>query len=509
MDNLQGRPRAAQGLARDRADRKDQQAELLKLLPQYNDALDASANQATLTAGANDGLAEATSGAASAADDQAKAIADAVEAMKDQKNAAVDAFDAITNYRQAMKDATKQANKNNAGIDGNTKAALKNRDELSNLIGAWNGLDQTVTDNVKKFRSARDNFITTATAMGVPRAAAEKLWREMAKIPSKQVIPVTTPGMDDATSKARTLKGILDALHSKDINIALHYQTIGNRPHAPVPGDPNSTRTSASGLTTRTPSLAELDGTKASYANQVLGLLTKTSSDTAEAFHEVAIVAKGLKAQLADAEKHLAKMTKAADAAHAALDSLRSERADLASGVSGSLSHDLFGGGLGDFNAQAQADTADAQAVLAALKTLVANGLDPHSDLFKRLAASGNVSLIQEFASLTRDQLAGEAATFAASQSALSAVGQFAGDAAFNDLIKAQSKVTNHLDDTVHHLAQQVHHLEQAVKNLPKHVKDGAKEGAKDGTREGSEAGTRAGMDERDRRLGSYVRTGR
>jgi TP901 family phage tail tape measure protein len=498
------------------------QLEQLKTkLPQYDDALaglrlsgdtaaGAQDNLNSLLSGtpvvageaasATDGLATSTANAGAAADDAAQNTADLVKAMTDQKNAAVDAFDAITGYRQAMKDADKQARKNNAGIQGDSKAVLANRDALSGLISHWNSLDQTVTDNVAKFKQAKDNFIKTAVAMGVPKKAAEDLWKEMAKIPSSKVVPVTTPGMADATSKAQTLKGILDSLHSKDINIALHYQTIGNKPHAPIPGDPNG-RIAARGLTTRTPSLRELDGTKVAYANQALGLLTKNSDDAAKG-------AKGLKEQLHEVEHHLAKVSKAADDAHAALDSLRSQKADLSSSVSGSLAHDAFGGDLSTFNAQTQADTADAQAVLAALKTLVSNGLDPHSDLFKRLAASGNVALIQEFAALTRAQLAGEAASFAAGQSALTAVGQFAGGAAFNDLISKQAKVTDHLDDTVHHLSQQVHHLEQAIKDLPKHVKQASKEGSKEGTREGSEAGARAGMDERDRRLGSYVRTG-
>jgi hypothetical protein len=80
----------AQGLS------ADQQKQLLALLPQYNDALDAAANQATLTASASDGLTDATGGVGQAASDAAQQIADLVKAMQDQKNAAVDAFDAIT-----------------------------------------------------------------------------------------------------------------------------------------------------------------------------------------------------------------------------------------------------------------------------------------------------------------------------------------------------------------------------------------------------------------------------
>jgi phage shock protein A len=446
-----------------------------------------------------------------AASDAAQQVADLVKSMQDQADAAVQAFDAITAYRQAMKDATAQAKKNDAGIQGNSKAALANRDALGNLVAAWNAQDQTVTDNIAKFKEARDNFITTATAMHVPKEAATKLWQEMAKIPASKVVPVSAPGATAATTQVNNLFDAIFRLHDKTVTIRTN-QIGGGSVTSSAGGhstpERRTPRLSERGLSVRTPSMRELDGSKAAYADQVLGLLAKNSDDAAKG-------AKGLKEQLAEAEKHLKKMTRAADAAHAALDSLRSQKADLAAGVTGSLAHDPFKGGLSDFNTQIAADTADAQAVLAALQTLVSNGLDPHSDLFKRLAASGNVGLIQEFAALTRDQLAGEAASFIAGQSALAAPGAFAGGAAFNDVIKAQEKTTNHLDDTVHHLAQQVNQLQHAIDHLGDNVERGVARSARwvaaaveHGARNGTEKGTRAGFEEKRRRLAAMVRTG-
>lgn len=462
---------AAQGLS------KDQQSELLKLLPQYSDALDGDANSADLAAGANDGLAASTSAVGEESKTAAEEIQGLVEAMVDQKNAALDAFGAETAYRQAMKDATAQAKKSNAGIKGNSDAVLENRNQLESLIGAWNNQSAVVTDNIGKFKAARDNFITTAAAMGVPREAAKKLWQEMAKIPESQVIPVSLQA-EAAIAKAKTLKEILAQIKSKDINIAVHYLGIQNKPHPGTDtGDASSGRTSG-GLNLRTPSTQELNGTKEAYAAQALGLLAKNSDDAAKG-------AKGLKEKLHDAEQKLNKFTRKADEAADALQSLRDQRSDLVSSVSGSLSNDPFGGNLAEFNTVTNADTAAAQAVLAALQTLVANGLDPHSDLFKRLAASGNVKLIQEFAALSASSLAAEAASFAAGQGAFAAVGQFAGDAAFNDLIAAQAKVTNKLDNTVDRLAERVHGLEKAIDAMAEKVK----KGSHDGSESGSEAG--------------------
>ena len=464
----------AQGLS------ADEQKDLLSMLPEYKEALDGAANSATLTGEATEGVVSADEALATAAGDAAQETADLVDAMTDQKDAAVAAFDAITGYRQAMKDAAKQAEKNNAGIKGDSKAQLANRDALSGLISGWNSLDATVTNNIGKFKEARDNFIKTAVAMGVPKKAAEDLWKEMAKIPESKVVGVETPGMDPAISKAKTLKEVLAQIKSKKIEIALHYQTIGNKPHPQTPGgdpggedpDPDDRHSRSRGLNVVPTTTGKLS--KDAEAKSLL-YLKQQSGDAGKA-------AKGLKERLQEAEQKLTRFSRKADDAAAALESLKSQRDELASSVSGSLSRDLFGGTLGEFQTENAAQTADAQAVLAALQTLVANGLDPHSDLFKRLAASGNVALIGEFAALTKDQLAGEAAQFAAGQGALAAVGSFAGESAFGDLIAAQAKVTANLDGTVQRLAQNVNHLEKAIDKMGDKVKNGAHDGAESGT---------------------------
>jgi TP901 family phage tail tape measure protein len=477
----------------------DQMADLRRSLPQLDEALAGARLGADGATTAQDGLAAATSGAADAADDQAKAIEDAVKAMHDQRDAAVSAFDAITSYRQAMKDATAQAKRNNEGIDGNSKAALKNRDALGRLAAAWNSQDATVTSNVKKFKEARENFIVTAEAMGVPEKAAKALADRLLAIPDQKVVPVTLPGVEDATNKARTLKDILDGLHSKRIDIALHYQTIGNRGPtggAPLPGGQTPRVASRSlgrssagdalsdaGITTLAPRLGDLSADAEAKSAFALSLLAKTAGDAAGGTH-------ALRAHLHDLEKRLDRTGKAADRAHDALDSLKDQRAGLASSVTGALTHNPFGGSLSDFAAQVGADTADAQAMLAALTTLVQNGVDPKSAFFQQLASSGNVSLVQQFAALTRGELANYAASFAAGQSALSAVGEFVGNQAFNDAIRAQVKVTQNLDGTVHHLAQEVKHLQQVLDAMSHPNRGGRDNG---GTHNSTRAMTRTG----------------
>jgi hypothetical protein len=78
--------------------------------------------------------------------------------------------------------------------------------------------------------------------MGATAGQAKNLADRLFEIPPKRKTQIELDGADDAISKVQTLSQILDSLHSKDIYIALHYQTIGNKPHAPSPGRPERGR---------------------------------------------------------------------------------------------------------------------------------------------------------------------------------------------------------------------------------------------------------------------------
>lgn len=186
------------------------------------------------------------------------------------------------------------------------------------------------------------------------------------------------------------------------------------------------------------------------------------------------------------------------------LDELTSRRDSLSSSTTGALLHDPFGHGLAGFEAQNAADAADSAAMLAALQQLVRNGLDPKGALFQALAASGDVNTAQQMAALTSSQLFAEQASFNQTHTLAGQVGQFVGQAAFGDLVKAQTKVTDHLDNVVHHLHQAVKELTAEVKHMGKNVKDGAQEGSA----AGAEAGTKAGNNGRNSRIAAASATG-
>jgi hypothetical protein len=115
----------------------------------------------------------------------------ASDAMIEQRSAALGAFDAVTQYGQALAAAKSAADKGKRGIDANTKSGRENRQALSQLAAAWNNQSDAVRNNSDKFRKARRDFIETATAMGVPQAAARRLARQLLEIPNSRVVKVS------------------------------------------------------------------------------------------------------------------------------------------------------------------------------------------------------------------------------------------------------------------------------------------------------------------------------
>lgn len=165
-----------------------------------------------------------------------------------------------------------------------------------------------------------------------------------------------------------------------------------------------------------------------------------------DAANSAATGLKGLKAELNKAEKAL-------DREKSKLEQLTSARDSLAGSVTTSLQHDPFGNGLAGFNAQVAADTADAQAMLTALQTLVRNGLDPKGALFQQLAASGDVNTARQMAALTSEQLFAEQAAFNQRGTITGQVGQF-GASGFVPMIAEARDATKELRDEVKHLKQ-------------------------------------------------------
>lgn len=166
-------------------------------------AMNDASGKANSAAEATDAYGNTIAGTGRSAQTTAAQIRGMVDAMKAQRQEALNAFSAETRYRQALKDAQEQGKKSNAGIKGSSDEALKNREALEQLASAWNNQSDAVKNNEGKFRAARAAFVETATAMGVPEAAAKRLARQLLEIPQSRVIGVTLNSQDAQGQIAR------------------------------------------------------------------------------------------------------------------------------------------------------------------------------------------------------------------------------------------------------------------------------------------------------------------
>lgn len=199
------------------------------------------------------------------------------------------------------------------------------------------------------------------------------------------------------------------------------------------------------------------------------------------------------------------KVQRSYDKQKAKLDDLISQRDSTASSIAANALHDPFGNGLAGLDAQLDADSADLDAMTAALATLVANGLSPKSALYQQLAAHMDVNTAQQLAALSAGDLAARAQRFEAVQGQAAAFGQGIAGEQFNEAIRDSTRATNKLENRLESLEDAIRDFR---KNARKDVRDGAAEGSEWGAEKGSEKGTRAGQDEKRRRTAATKRTG-
>lgn len=172
---------------------------------------------------------------------QTAALQAGTEAMRARRDEALAAFDAETRWGQAVKDARVEAKRGGDGIDAMTKAGRANREALSELASAWNDQSEAVQNTRGRFAHARQTFIDTAEAMGVPKKAARELAAELLEIPEKRQTKVTAD-TNAATTAIRSFADLLHGIRDEDvyINVKRRYDTaaalgvgpaaINNRP---------------------------------------------------------------------------------------------------------------------------------------------------------------------------------------------------------------------------------------------------------------------------------------
>jgi hypothetical protein len=348
---------------------------------------------------ATDGYSTSTTGAAQASRLAAVSVDDLVKSMQDQRNAALGAFDAETQWRQAVKDAAAQAKESNAGVRGSSDAALKNRQALSGLAAAWNNQSDAVKNSRARFHEAKNTFIETAKAMGVPEEAARRLARQVLQIPKSKVIK-TSAETNTAQQALQHLIDMAAQFKDKSATFRLNYIVTQSRGAAiraggGRDGDPSTPYWSGgytgkgdkyepAGIVHRGEFVFSADATKGherelamlqkrlrGYArggpvgnpnSQLFGLGTKGWSDaeiggrisnlTVRQIHAIGSALDDLnKKQLRHLAKALDKATdlqeKQTSAAKDALDAVRSRRSDLSGSVASGLTRNLWEGQSG------------------------------------------------------------------------------------------------------------------------------------------------------------------
>ncbi len=351
--------------------------------------------------------------------------------MRDHRSEALRGVNAELNYQQAIDDARKSLKENGKTVDETTNKGRDNLRALYALADGWNAQSNAAKNAKGSLEAARKNFIDTATDMGMAEEGARKLANRLFEIPPKRKTEIVVES-DAAEAALDRLNRFQFAPKVIAVRVQAHGATEGGGFPAgadgmtvPGPRYPYGDKTliiAAPGEEIITNRLGQADrfrsdrasGRIPSYADGGSIYGTYTSRRDADAgpvwlLADAADAAgrglKGLKSQL---DKH----EKALDRETSALESLTSQRDTLSSSATSSLLHDPFGNGLVGFHAQNAADAADAHAMLAALQTLVRNGLDPKGALFQRLAASGDVTTAQQLAALTSAQLFAEQALF-------------------------------------------------------------------------------------------------
>lgn len=162
-------------------------------------------------------LSRAMDQAAGAAKEEALAIQGAIAAMRAKREEALRGLNAEINYKASLLDARDALKENGATVNENTRAGQENLRTLYATAAAWNGQSAAAKNAKGALAEARDNFIATADAMGMPIKQAEKLANRLFEIPSRRVIHV-----EAETGQAMSLLQQLQNFKFRDKYIRVH-----------------------------------------------------------------------------------------------------------------------------------------------------------------------------------------------------------------------------------------------------------------------------------------------
>jgi hypothetical protein len=509
-------PDVAAAFTRDALGLQTAQEQVTSAADQAQEALDREKNLFPTFLSPLNALTSGVAEAAAAEDAHQAAIEGVIQAMRDQRAEAARSLNAHLAYRASILDAQDALKKNGKTIDENTRAGQDNLTKLYAMATGWNAQSNAAKNATGSLKAARHEFLQMADDMGMPIDKAKRLANQLFEIPAKRRTEFEEPGVDDAIHKAKTLSDILASLHDKDINIALHYATFGNRPG--TPGRPLDIGGSgADGMTVPKTGLAYADrhlilaadgeeivsnrygqadrwrpwlkaisankmadgGTAGGTKNKTPGsqgftvFLPQAMAALVQGVDSVTKALRVLNAALDKAQKKVDKDTKARD-------DIASMMSSLSSTVQSQLRTDIFAQPTSGFATQVSAteqldrDTQQAEEETHLIESLSGKGL---TGAALAEVIGGGITRLRAYDNMSSTDLQAYAAAFARREKALQVAGTTAGTAAYGADFNAATKVLN---DSLKELRE----IRQAIKVMDKEnqkATDKAADKVKDG----------------------------
>lgn len=147
-------------------------------------------------------------------------------------NARRDEIGMLNELRDARKDL-----KAGAGIDINTEAGQANMLALLDLADQWLGMDERLRNEDGAYKKMRDDFLSVAEEMKVPKDEAKKLARELLSVPADAEVKFKSKGFDRLMTEINALKAALGEIPDAQIDWAAY----GTGPQSPRMNDGAST----------------------------------------------------------------------------------------------------------------------------------------------------------------------------------------------------------------------------------------------------------------------------
>ena len=370
----------------------------------------------------------------------------------------------LRDYQAAIDDFTTSLLQNGHTLDVHTAKGRANQAALDNIANTALRLAPTLSavDRVPFMARARRQFIAAAQAAGMGEKAARRLANSVLGLNNvKGTAKVLVGGVPQAMSQVRAFRAlVLDATRPRTASITVQRHVVGGIGPLLTPADGTTVPGPRYPYYDRVPALLapgeEVISNRYGQADRHRDLLKAINENrlanggTARhrhhgqhATHHSGVPAH-VSVELERLRKAVASSTKAIDDETKARDDLVSKRDDLKSGVTTSLTHDLWNQPAnlswmsagdqkkaltGEVFSTLRADTAAATQYNGLLHTLAAKGLK--GDALGALAGTGDVARVSAFAGLSKKDVGTYQTLFNQRAAATSATGTYASYAAF------------------------------------------------------------------------------